>query len=54
MTPLIRERARTQTARDHIVNHLPDNSDDTRTAVIEWLQHSRRAIEDTAGKQACG
>jgi hypothetical protein len=36
MTPLI-ERARTQLPAI-IVDHLPDNSDDVRTAVIEWLR----------------
>ncbi len=49
MTPLI-ERARTQLPAI-IVNHLPDNSDDMRTAVIEWLRMHAAQLT-LAGKQA--
>src|SRR5258708_1404662 len=49
MTPLI-ERARTQLPAI-IVNHLPDNSEDMRTAVIEWLRMHAAQLQ-LAGKQA--
>jgi predicted PurR-regulated permease PerM len=49
MTPLI-ERARTQLP-PIIVNHLPDNSDDMRTAVMEWLRMHAAQLT-LAGKQA--
>jgi predicted PurR-regulated permease PerM len=49
MTPLI-ERARTQLPAI-IVNHLPDNSDDMRTAVMEWLRMHAAQLT-LAGKQA--
>src|SRR5258708_2062734 len=49
MTPLI-EPARTQLPAI-IVNHLPDNSDDMRTAVIEWWRMHAAQLT-LAGKQA--
>jgi predicted PurR-regulated permease PerM len=49
MTPLI-ERARTQLP-SIIVNHLPGNSDDVRTVVIEWLRMHAAQLQ-LAGKQA--
>jgi predicted PurR-regulated permease PerM len=49
LTPLI-ERARTQLPAI-IVNHLPDNSDDVRAAMIEWLRMHATQLQ-LAGKQA--
>jgi predicted PurR-regulated permease PerM len=49
MTPLI-ERARRQLPAI-IVNHLPDNSDDMRTAVMEWLRMHAAQLT-LAGTQA--
>jgi predicted PurR-regulated permease PerM len=49
MAPLI-ERARTQLPAI-IVNHLPDNSDDMRTAVMAWLRMHAAQLT-LAGKQA--
>jgi predicted PurR-regulated permease PerM len=49
LTPLI-ERARTQLPAI-IVNHLPDNSDDVRTVMIEWLRMHATQLQ-LAGKQA--
>jgi predicted PurR-regulated permease PerM len=49
MTPLI-ERARIQLPAI-IVNHLPDNSDDVRTVVIEWLRMHAAQLQ-LVGKQA--
>jgi len=51
MTPLI-ERARTQLPAI-IVNHLPDNSDDMRTAVIEWLRMHAAQLT-LAASRPCG
>jgi len=49
LTPLI-ERARTQLPAI-IVDHLPDNSQEARTAVIEWLRMHAAQLQ-LAGKQA--
>jgi predicted PurR-regulated permease PerM len=49
MTPLI-ERARTQLPAI-IVNHLPDNSDELRATVMEWLRMHVAQLQ-LAGKQA--
>ncbi len=49
MTPLI-ERARTQLPTI-IVDHLPDNSEEARTAVMEWLRAHAAQLQ-LAGKQA--
>ncbi|HEV7446903.1 MAG TPA: AI-2E family transporter [Steroidobacteraceae bacterium] len=49
MTPLI-ERARTQLPAI-IVNHLPDNSDELRATVIEWVRMHVAQLQ-LAGKQA--
>jgi predicted PurR-regulated permease PerM len=49
MTPLI-ERARTQLPAI-IVDHLPDNSEDVRTAVMDWLRMHAAQLQ-LAGKQA--
>lgn len=49
ITPLI-ERARTQLPA-MLVDHLPDNSDEMRTAVMEWLRMHATQLQ-LAGEQA--